>query len=1025
MKQKLKLFFLKNFFPLLIVFLAVFISIVNFQPGTWLSGWDTLHPEFDLFLNLKRALSGAWQSHQGLGASASQAHAAEIPRLLWLSFVSIFLPTSVLRYSFFFLCLTLGPLGVYFFLEKNVFKNSLTRIFAFLGASFYLLNLVVLQHFYVPLEMFAVHYAFLPWLFLFALKYLFSKKQKYLVFFSLTTFLSIPMAHTPTLFYVYFLALFTFLLGLVWQSSKKQYLTLLKKSGLLLSVTLIINLFWLLPNFFFILNHSQEVINSKIHYLFTDEALEQSRQYSNLKDLILFKSFLFNWGEHIGNGQFGDLLNEWQSHLQKPFIVLWGYFSFSLVLIGIFFSFLKKQKIGLSIFPLFILAGFFLIILNSHLDFLYQLLIELPLFEEGLRFPFTKFSILFIFVCSVYFSLGVKYLGEILKLSRKKIYILAIVIFLGLGYYMAPIFKGNLISPSMKVSIPNDYFEMFAWFRKQPEGRIVKLPLHTFWGWVYHDWGYQGAGFLWFGLKQPLLDREFDRWSFYNEKSYQELSYAIYSQNLSLFENLLDKYQLNWILLDKSIIAPGNEAKILFYPETEEMLGRSEKISLAKSFGENLLVYKVNLKNNKPLDSYKELTLTEKFSSEKKKELINLAENKKEKIKDENLVFLYSKTINLNQMELKPELCSDQDKNQVFGLTETEKGFKLLAENSVACVKIPLKEILGNIKKKIIKLEFKYTSKENEEPFVCLFDQRLGRCAGQRLENNFFEIQETADNYQLLFGLDAIGSKEILEIVYQNPRLAIYQSKKNNQEFSPLIDALFYEVASLGNIPLACSSPIPKEYQRIIKNEEDKSFIEYSSLRGSLCDHFSYPQLPHNKGYLLVIESRNITGLPMRFCLSNHQTDRCDLYTKLNSSESFEKDVFLIPPAENDGNGYEINLNNFSIGKSPTINHLNSISILPIEIDWVSSYEQKGRNIIVLNQAYEKNWLALKFEKPFKIKFLKGHHLVNGWANGWEQDNSSGKIIFIFLPQLFQYFGSGALFLLVFLLIKKSSKISG
>jgi hypothetical protein len=38
---------------------------------------------------------------------------------------------------------------------------------------------------------------------------------------------------------------------------------------------------------------------------------------------------------------------------------------------------------------------------------------------------------------------------------------------------------------------------------------------------------------LWFGIKQPLLNREFDRWNLINEQYYQEMSLAIYSEDLT------------------------------------------------------------------------------------------------------------------------------------------------------------------------------------------------------------------------------------------------------------------------------------------------------------------------------------------------------------------------------------------------------------------------------------------------------------------------------------------------------------
>ncbi|MCX6724475.1 MAG: hypothetical protein NTV20_00020, partial [Candidatus Shapirobacteria bacterium] len=78
--------------------------------------------------------------------------------------------------------------------------------------------------------------------------------------------------------------------------------------------------------------------------------------------------------------------------------------------------------------------------------------------------------------------------------------------------------------------------------------------------------------------------RDFDRWNLKNEKAYQELSYALYSRDLMLFENLLDKYQIQWIWLDKNIIAPEQDSKALFFDETEKLFQSSSKIKITKEF---------------------------------------------------------------------------------------------------------------------------------------------------------------------------------------------------------------------------------------------------------------------------------------------------------------------------------------------------------------------------------------------------------------------------------------------------------
>jgi hypothetical protein len=175
---------LTAYWPIVILLIvSVFLCAANYTPGTILSGWDTLHPEFNFWDYFSRIFFGVWQQHQGLGALATQAHASEIARMFIYFPLSIFLPENFLRYAYFFLTLILGPLGAYLFLKQIVFKedNFQNQIVSFGGGLFYLLNLAILQQFYVPFEMFATHFASLGFIFLFSLKYLESKSRKYLI----------------------------------------------------------------------------------------------------------------------------------------------------------------------------------------------------------------------------------------------------------------------------------------------------------------------------------------------------------------------------------------------------------------------------------------------------------------------------------------------------------------------------------------------------------------------------------------------------------------------------------------------------------------------------------------------------------------------------------------------------------------------------------------------------------------------------------------------------------------------------
>ncbi|MBU3935687.1 hypothetical protein KJ909_03365, partial [Patescibacteria group bacterium] len=416
---------------------------------------------------------------------------ADLPRifLLWLS--SFVLPVNFLRYFYIFLCLALGPLGIYFFL-KYVFEREKTGFVvstaSFLGALFYLLNLGTLQHFFVPFEMFTAQFAFLPWLFLFALKYLREKRRKNLAIFAILTVVAGPQAYAATLFYAYLGALVVFVF------SYRR-----KKGLILILLTLFLNAYWLLPNLYSVIFQSQTVINSNINRLFTPEAILRSFNYENLADILIHKNFLFGWQAFdFGAGRFVDLMGAWSIHpVLYPAAVL--------SLLGVAVSLFKRDRVGYSLFFIAVYAFLFLTGGNFF---------KSGVLKEALRMPFTKFSIIFLFSSSFFF-------GYFFSLKKNLLLIIALVVSLGLIFSVLPMFQGQLISPVVRTKLPSEYLKLFGWFNDK-EGRVALLPLNSLWGWEYHSWEYEGSGFLGFGLANPLLVRDYDRWSSYNETFFSE-----------------------------------------------------------------------------------------------------------------------------------------------------------------------------------------------------------------------------------------------------------------------------------------------------------------------------------------------------------------------------------------------------------------------------------------------------------------------------------------------------------------------
>ena len=211
MKTIKKLFYSGFFSIILLTAISLFIAIKNYIPGTWLTGWDNLHPEFDLLLNIKRSISASWQEYQGLGLLGGMAHAADLPRQLVLLILSIAFKSSDLRYIWTFLMLTLGPIGTNLFIRNTFNKHKIASEFAgFAAGIFYLLNLATVQTFYTPFEAFVSFYGFFPWLIYSFNKYLHSGKRKNIILFSLISVLATPAFYVQTLFVVYLIVLLIF-----------------------------------------------------------------------------------------------------------------------------------------------------------------------------------------------------------------------------------------------------------------------------------------------------------------------------------------------------------------------------------------------------------------------------------------------------------------------------------------------------------------------------------------------------------------------------------------------------------------------------------------------------------------------------------------------------------------------------------------------------------------------------------------------------------------------------------------------
>lgn len=984
---------IKKLFPILILTVLVLsICISNFTPDTYLTGWDNLHPEFNFALNLKRSIFSVWQEYQGLGLLAGMGHAADLPRQIILAVSSIIIPQNLLRYLYHFSMLLAGVLGIYALSKEFILKNSnglIKEIGSLFSAIFYILNLGTIQYFFVPFEPYSTFWGMFPWEIYSLLKYLKSPTNKNLLFLSIINLIAVPQGYVQTIFLVYITILFIFLIAHLLKEKNK---TALKTSVKVAIVVLVINAFWLLPSLYFIKTSFSVNRNAVQNIMATEKFFLMNKKRGNIKDFIQLKEFYYDYMSfNFDKQNNGLMMAPWINQFSKKSVDILTAGLFLIILLGLF----KKNKYSPELLAIFAISGLLFLSNTPFVSQINDFLRQNPLFEQLFRNPFTKFIVPTIFVFSLFFGIGTV---RILSFVKKDFLIGAgtttlLLIFI---YIFAPVWTGNLIYKFERINIPKGYFEVFEYFKNDPDkGRIANFPQSNIWGWTYYHWGFVGSGFIWYGIEQPILDQAFSVWSAQNENSYWELSYAVYSDNQNQFENVLEKYQVKYVLIDKNIFS-YTPYKALNYESIEKLLDKSKKAVEKKEFGK-IIIYKIKLDTNEKGFLFAASGLTSVGP----------------KYNWGNFDQVYSKNSNYITYESNDENKYYYPFRSIFTGKEYEKSFEIIdyGDSFSISTKIP-EELLS---RKLVVPEI------NKEDIT---------------EYNSYDLSKTETKYPIV-KLDKDGKLEV-----NVPKIKGYNS---------------YDSKTAGDFqnikPTNCdqfnNGPMKTD---VLSNE----LIELTSKDSDNCVYFDLKYLPHKYGYLISIDSKNISGKSLQLLTINQNSKKFDLEINLPKNKTQSTNYFILPPMEQDGLGYTLHFDNISYGDVISRNQLGQITVNQIPYNFLTNiklvkdegeiqpetyainsthpnpslYEininelKVGESTIVLSQSFNNGWKAYKVNKNISSIFaplfgekIKDHVLINNWENGWKVEKGllekDQKIVITFLPQYLQYLGFALLALLI------------
>ncbi len=572
--------FLSVYWPHLI--LCILVSVLfakNYTPGTWLTGWDNLHPEFDFATNIiDRSFFSAWQQYQGLGVRAGNAHAADIFRQIALFLLSFLLQPSLLRYVYHFFALCIGAIGIYELVTRvHLPKHQLSsQLAATVAAIFSILNLGTMQNFYVPYESFSHAFAAFPWLLLACYRYLASPSKRTLLFLIFINFLAIPMFYIPTIFLVYCIILCCICLAYVLHTHSLKTVTILA------TVVLCVNAFWLLPFGAFILHGTSFVSSVKINKMFTQEAFLRNQKFGTVTDITMLRGFLFDTTD-MANTKTGEneyMMKPWITYLHKQGISQMHIMVGLIALIGLCIGLFRKRPFSLASILIGIVVLIALCNDNPPTKPIFDLVTSLfPLLKQVFRFPFTKFIVPAIVIYASGIALSVEYILSVF-LHKKIPRILFFIVFAcGLMWINIPSFQGNFIYSKMRQTIPDEYMQVMKFFHTEPNGKIANFPQPSFWGWMAYSWGYRGSGFPWYGIQQPILDRAFDVWNTQNEQYYTDITRALYTEKTpEAIEKIFDLYNITYLWIDKTVILP-HKPELLYVSELQTLVDTSVRFS--------------------------------------------------------------------------------------------------------------------------------------------------------------------------------------------------------------------------------------------------------------------------------------------------------------------------------------------------------------------------------------------------------------------------------------------------------------
>ncbi|MBT4005029.1 MAG: hypothetical protein HOF08_03215 [Candidatus Pacebacteria bacterium] len=683
-------------------------------------------------------------------------------------------------------------------------------------------------------------------------------------------------------------------------------------------------------------------------------------------------------------------------------------------------------------------------------------------FLEVFRNPFTKFSILYSFVSVLLF---VKTIEVTVGLIKNKFLIISFLTILNLSiaYQAWPSFQGHFISEKLRIEYPTQYWDMFEYLQAKDEDlRILQLPQRSHAGWEYYDWsflkpgnGYQGMGFYFFGFPQPFLNRDSDRWVETSDFFYHELKYALDTKNSDQFIKILDKYEVDLLIIDETKIEPGlnhnyNLDHQLAIAAGLEKIWEQDFITIYQKQTSNqdsqLLIptqitplsadtdrirkdYVYSQHDDYLLTDGDEASLIYPFANLMSKEASNVS------IGDNQTQI----STNVQKQDYHLKLPGLKDEHYFTPINISYKDQKVKVEFPTNKIDLSDKTI---ILPKLNDFEFKVSE---DYSTIIVFFNKMGIIIDQgktatpviSLEKNQpISVSYTEKSDDMVFSHKdeltnpnlEITPKLDLDLNWQQLQAGIDLQVKNLDQINLISEFPHIPLDLSQNPSVNCSAD---ESGQIVTKYDNGKITYQADAYAVSCNSYSFNYMSPAYSYLMNISGHNYQGRSTKFFI-NYSVSGVSPEAYLMPNGSFDIFLTLHQVSEDPNSRHYLNWETRSFGKL-NIDEINGIKIAPFPLEQMSKLsifkdkltplnndQLEIRSDIILfdsthlinfrckqekcylgiDQSYDDLWIGLEVDE---LKLLS-HHRLNNWANLWEINKGEGRIIIFYLPEVISLF---------------------